>query len=115
MAFYEPQWAVVGDTFVCGAAFAPSIVYRSNTFEENPDLNDARYNTQYGIYSANCGLDQVTMSWGHDEYLYRVLRNHGATLPDEALYMIRCAYFDFDKQNCRQKCIEKSGKKEKQL
>lgn len=29
------------------------------------------------------------MSWGHDEYLYRVLRNHGATLPDEALYMIR--------------------------
>lgn len=29
------------------------------------------------------------MSWGHDEYLYRVLRNHGTTLPDEALYMIR--------------------------
>lgn len=91
MAFYEPQWAVVGDTFVCGAAFAPSIVYRSNTFDENPDLNDARYNTEYGIYSPNCGLDQVTMSWGHDEYLYRVLRNHGTTLPDEALYMIRWA------------------------
>lgn len=89
MAFYEPQWAVVGDTFVCGAAFAPSIVYYSNTFDENPDLNDPRYNTEYGIYSPKCGLDQVTMSWGHDEYLYRILRNHGTTLPDEALYMIR--------------------------
>ncbi|XP_057381744.1 inositol oxygenase-like [Daphnia carinata] len=89
MAFYEPQWAVVGDTFVCGAAFAPSIVYRSNTFDENPDLNDPRYNTEYGIYFPKCGLDKVTMSWGHDEYLYRVLRNHGTTLPDEALYMVR--------------------------
>lgn len=89
MAFYEPQWAVVGDTFVCGAAFAPSIVYRSSTFEDNPDLKDRRYNTENGIYSPKCGLDHVTMSWGHDEYLYRVLRNHGTTLPDEALYMIR--------------------------
>lgn len=89
MAFYEPQWAVVGDTFALGTAFAPSIVYRSDTFDENPDLNDTRYNTKYGIYSPNCGLDKVTMSWGHDEYLYRVLRNHGTTLPDEALYMIR--------------------------
>lgn len=29
------------------------------------------------------------MSWGHDEYMYQVLKNHGATLPDEAMYMIR--------------------------
>ena len=41
------------------------------------------------MYSPNCGLKKVTMSWGHDEYLYRVLINHGTTLPDEALYMIR--------------------------
>jgi len=34
-------------------------------------------------------LDNVTMSWGHDEYLYRVLRHNSTTLPDEALYMIR--------------------------
>lgn len=25
-----------------------------------------------GIYTENCGLDKVTMSFGHDEYLYRV-------------------------------------------
>ena len=34
-------------------------------------------------------MDNVTMSWGHDEYLYRVLINHGATIPPEGLAMIR--------------------------
>ena len=24
------------------------------------------YSTKYGIYKPNCGLDNVTMSWGHD-------------------------------------------------
>jgi len=90
MAFYdEPQWAVVGDTFPLGAAFAPSIVYRQDSFELNPDLTNPRYNSKYGIYEPNCGLDNVIMSWGHDEYLYRVLRHNRTTLPDEALYMIR--------------------------
>lgn len=90
MAFYdEPQWAVVGDTFPLGVAFAPSIVYRHDSFELNPDLTNSRYNSKYGVYEPNCGLDNVTMSWGHDEYLYRVLRHNSTTLPDEALYMIR--------------------------
>ena len=44
MAFYgEPQWAVVGDTFPLGVAFAPSIVYRHDSFELNPDSTDPRY------------------------------------------------------------------------
>ena len=43
MAFYEPQWAVVGDTFPLGVAFASSIVYRNDSFDSNPDLNDPRY------------------------------------------------------------------------
>ena len=41
------------------------------------------------MYEVGCGLDKVTMSWGHDEYLYRVLINHGATIPEEGLYAIR--------------------------
>lgn len=49
------------------------------------------YSTECGMYSPHCGLDSVTMSWGHDEYLYRVLENHGHSLPDEALAMIRYA------------------------
>lgn len=90
MAFYgEPQWAVVGDTFPVGCAYQDSIVYRDTSFEDNPDLNDSRYNSRLGIYAANCGLEKVLMSWGHDEYMYRVLKNHGATLPEEAMYMIR--------------------------
>jgi len=86
----EPQWAVVGDTWPVGCAPAKSIVFRDSTFVQNPDIHDSRYNTQNGIYSANCGLDKLLMSWGHDEYLYQVLRAHtGCTLPDEAMYMIR--------------------------
>ena len=47
------------------------------------------YSTEYGMYEPNCGLDNVLISWGHDEYLYRVLKNHGTTIPEEGLAMIR--------------------------
>ncbi|MBJ2175898.1 inositol oxygenase [Aureibaculum sp. A20] len=83
--FGEPQWAVVGDTFPVGCKFSETIVY-PEFFEKNPDAKDERYNTKYGIYTPNCGLDKVKMSWGHDEYLYQILKNY---LPEPALYMIR--------------------------
>ncbi len=83
--FGEPQWAVVGDTFVVGCKHSDKIVY-PEFFEANPDSKDERYNTKYGIYSHKCGLDNVKMSWGHDEYLYQMLKNY---LPEEANYMIR--------------------------
>ncbi|RWS01943.1 Inositol oxygenase-like protein [Dinothrombium tinctorium] len=86
----EPQWAVVGDTFPVGCEFRDSIVYRHSTFSDNPDLKNPEYNTKLGIYSENCGLKNVFMSWGHDEYLYRVLLNHkDCKLPEEALFVIR--------------------------
>jgi len=86
----EPQWSVVGDTFPVGCRPSPEIVYCSTTFKDNPDLMNPLYSTKYGMYKPNCGLNQVMMSWGHDEYLYRVLNNHPTcTLPDEALYIIR--------------------------
>lgn len=44
MAFYgEPQWAVVGDTFVVGCEWGPNVVYRDSSFGENPDGKDPRY------------------------------------------------------------------------
>lgn len=90
MAFFnEPQWAVVGDTFPVGCAWADSIVYRETTFANNPDTYNPMYRSKYGIYRPNCGLDNVVMSWGHDEYMYRMLIHNKCTLPDEALYMIR--------------------------
>lgn len=91
MALYdEPQWSVVGDTFVLGCEFVPSIVYRNETFDLNPDIHNPKYNTKYGIYEPNCGLKNVVMSWGHDEYMYQVLKHHSTCrLPDPALYIIR--------------------------
>jgi inositol oxygenase len=41
------------------------------------------------MYEENCGLDKVTMSWGHDEYMYRMLQHNKSTLPEEAFYIIR--------------------------
>lgn len=91
--FGEPQWAVVGDTFPVGCAFSDKIVY-PEFFALNPDTRDERYNSKYGIYSPHCGLDNVTMSWGHDEYLYQMTKDY---LPEPALYMIR--YHSFYSQH----------------
>jgi inositol oxygenase len=81
----EPQWAVVGDTFPVGCRFSERIVFYE-AFSENPDFLNAQYQTELGVYERECGLDRVYMSWGHDEYLYHVVKNY---LPPPALYMIR--------------------------
>ena len=81
----EPQWAVVGDTFPLGCAFSECVVF-AELFSENPDSKDERFASATGIYAPGCGLDAVSMSWGHDEYLARVLAGR---LPEEALYVIR--------------------------
>ena len=91
--FGEPQWAVVGDTFPVGCSFSKSIVH-SEYFSLNPDSSNPNYNTKYGIYKENCGLDNVKMSWGHDEYLYQIVKDY---LPQESLYMIR--YHSFYSQH----------------
>ncbi|KAI1882527.1 hypothetical protein AGOR_G00251670 [Albula goreensis] len=85
----EPQWAVVGDTFPVGCRFQNSIVFRDTTFTDNPDDKNPAYNSENGIYKPKCGLDNVLMSWGHDEYLYRVMKFNKCTIPEEGLYMIR--------------------------
>jgi inositol oxygenase len=81
----EPQWAVVGDTFPVGCAYSDKIVF-PEFFKNNPDSDVAEYQTKFGIYEPNCGLDHVQLSWGHDEYLYHIVKDH---LPEPALYMIR--------------------------
>ncbi|TQV93816.1 hypothetical protein V2A60_004021 [Cordyceps javanica] len=84
----QGQWDVVGDTFPVGCAFDPRIVLAASTFAANPDSRDPVYATPLGVYAPGCGLDNVMLSWGHDEYLYHVVRDQ-STLPDEALAMIR--------------------------
>ena len=97
----------IQDTFVVGCQFSDKIIY-PETFAANPDSHDQIYSTEYGIYQPHCGLDNVMLSWGHDEvglmishnppsgslmhllaqYLYHVLKGQ-SSLPEEGLAMIR--------------------------
>lgn len=88
LEFGLEQWEVVGDSNVVGALFSDKIVY-NEYFELNPDNTNPFYNTKYGIYKPNCGLDNVLMTFGHDWYLAHVLKENGCRLPPEALYIIR--------------------------
>ncbi|WVQ94776.1 hypothetical protein IAU59_001858 [Kwoniella sp. CBS 9459] len=84
----DGQWDVVGDTFVVGCKFPEAIVYGSESFKANPDYNNPELMTENGIYEPHCGLDNVMLSWGHDEYLYDICKRQ-SSLPKEALSMIR--------------------------
>lgn len=83
------QWGLVGDVFVVGAALPDTCVYPEFN-ELNPDMQDERYNTPLGIYEAGCGLDNLHLAWGHDEYLYQVLTNHPENkIPEAGMVMVR--------------------------
>ncbi len=81
----EPQWAVVGDTFPVGCGYSDQIVF-PDYFAANPDSHNSTYQDLYGIYQPGCGLDNVHLSWGHDEYIYQVVKHY---LPIPAQYMLR--------------------------
>jgi inositol oxygenase len=84
------QWAMVGDTFVVGCELPAALVYPEfNAL--HPDRDDLRYRSPLGCYRPGCGMDRVQCSWGHDEYLYRVLASdkNPHALPEAALYIVR--------------------------
>lgn len=82
--FGEPQWAVVGDTFPAGCRYSPKIVLYE-FLKDNPDFNNPEYQTEYGVYEPHCGLDNVHMSWGHDEYMYRVVTSYDSPRATERM------------------------------
>ena len=82
----EEQWAVVGDTYPVGCRFDERVIYH-DYFEANPDTKDPLLSTELGIYEEGCGMDNVLISWGHDEYIYQVMRD--SKLPEEGLAMLR--------------------------
>jgi len=81
----EPQWAVVGDTFPTGCAYSQKIVF-PQFFADNSDSQNPRFQTKNGVYQEGIGLDNIFLSWGHDEYIYHVCKDY---LPEEGLYMLR--------------------------
>lgn len=106
--FGEPQWAVVGDTFPVGCAYSNKVVY-SEFFKDNPDYNNSAYNTQYGVYEPHCGLRNVKMSWGHDEYVYQMLKDH---LLEEGLYMLRYhSFYAWHRENEYSYLLDEHDKK----
>lgn len=82
------QWEVVGDTYVVGCAYSNAIVY-SDYFSDNPDTTNPMYNTLLGIYEKNCGLSNVLLSFGHDEYMYQVLVHNKCSIPQLGLNIVR--------------------------
>ena len=86
----KEQWAMVGDTFVVGCKLPEQIIYPEFN-KENPDMKNSKYNSEYGIYQPNCGMDNLLCSWGHDEYLYQILMSNKNpnNLPKEAMYIAR--------------------------
>lgn len=84
--FDEPNWAVVGDTYVLGTEFPNTIVY-SKELKHSPDYGKYK---GLGIYKENCGIDSLVLSYGHDEYLYSVLKNNNNhKISDKYMKVIR--------------------------
>ena len=86
-SYGEPSYNVVGDTYVLGCKFPETIVY-PETMENNKDY--LKYNEKC-IYEKNCGLENLIISFGHDEYLYGVLKHNKDLhkMSDRTLNMIR--------------------------
>ena len=86
----KKQWAMVGDTFIVGCKLSDKLIFPEFN-KYNLDMNNKIYNNKYGIYDPGCGLDNVLCSWGHDEYLYKILSSpkNPNTIPEEGLYMAR--------------------------
>lgn len=83
------QWALGGDTFVVGCRIPDDAVVFPQFNDLNPDMHDTRYNTKCGMYEPHCGLDKLCFAWGHDEYLFRMLKANNCTIPSEGFDMIR--------------------------
>lgn len=88
--FNEPGWAIVGDTFVVGCHPPKTMVHYDDYVKYNPDAANPKYNTKLGVYQEGCGLENLVLSFGHDEYLYQVLKhNKNHKLEDKYINIIR--------------------------
>jgi len=80
-----PQWSVVGDTFPVGCKLSKNYVLHQ-FYENNIDYNKFKNKC---IYENHCGLSNVHMSYGHDEFLANVLENNKTNIPKEGIYLIK--------------------------
>jgi inositol oxygenase len=90
----DTQWGVVGDTFIVGYPLPESIVYpefNQLNKDHKTQINNQKINNQKINIKNGCGLESIHCSWGHDEYLYRVLmeEDNKNLIPEIGLYIIR--------------------------
>jgi len=103
-----PQWATVGDNYPVGCAHSEKIV-KHEFFQYNADAANSKYNTEYGIYSPNCGLENVLMAWGHDEYMYMVCKHNGCLIPELGLKIIRFhSFYPWHKEHAYEHLMDES-------
>lgn len=81
-----PQWALGGDTWVVGVPIPDDVVLPEFN-KLNPDAG--KYEGPCGMYKPGCGLKNLKFAYGHDEYMYQVLRHNDAQLPEEAFAIVR--------------------------
>ena len=55
----------------------------------NADEISSEYSSPQGMYDLHCGLANVLLAWTGQEYMYNMLRNNKAGIPDEGLAMLR--------------------------
>jgi inositol oxygenase len=85
--YNEPEWAIVGDTYVLGAKYSDKMVCY-DSIEENKE-------SKLGVYDYKCGIDKLTLSFGHDEYLYMVLNGNKEKHELSEKYMNIIRYHSF--------------------
>lgn len=85
----DPQWALGGDTWVVGCPIPDCTVYPELN-AVNPDREHAVYGAgPTGCYEAGCGMARLRFAFGHDEYMYHVLKTNCPDFPEEGLAVIR--------------------------
>ena len=78
--FGEKSWGIVGDTYVLGCEIPENVVFRK--FSKNHGYDDI-----YGIYKKGCGIKNLKLSFGHDEYMYMVLKGNEDKHKFREMYM----------------------------
>jgi inositol oxygenase len=95
----QSQWSTVGDTFPVGCKHSEKIVF-CEFFNDNLDTLNPVYNSKYGIYKEKCGINNLLMSFGRDEYMYAVLKHNSCAIPELGLQIIRYhSFYSWHKDN----------------
>ena len=111
----DEQWGLVGDVFVVGCQLPDTCIFPEFN-ELNKDMSHPTYGSEYGKYKAHCGLNNLELAWGHDEYLYQVLLNHTENqLPEEGMAMIRFhSFYPWHTGNSYQHLLKEEDEKYKE-